>query len=370
MALGAKSEDIETSLRDDLAASLADIEARESAATPADDEASAPDAEAKVDAPDAEAERSDGRDAHGRFTAKTKDGEEHDEEKTAASPNTHQEPQPDLTDTQLQPSDHQDRLATPPQSWRADEAKEWASLTPAAKNAILRREESVRKMVGTQDGERMFGREIADVIRPHKETLDGFGVSPQFAIKVLLDNDKTMRSGAPEAKVALARRMMADYGVNPEWLAQPDPNATTDPHVRNLQQQIAQLEARLNTPADQQQFAPLPASENETTIAQTIEAFRTDPAHPHFETVQPLMARLLETEAATDLTEAYHMAVASRPDLRSTAAAPQRTSQDKTLAARRASASVTGSPGPSGQAGATSLRDELRDQLRAGGWTV
>jgi hypothetical protein len=362
MALGAKSEDIETSLRDDLAASLADIEARESAAAPADDEASAPDAETKVEPADAEAERSDGRDAHGRFTSKEKVEPEPGAELVA-------DPEPEA-----QPEAQDNPLAKAPQSWRADEAQEWAALTETARKAILRREESVAKMVGTQDSERLFGREVAEVFRPHMPTFEAFGVSPQFAVKVLLDNDKTLRSGTPEEKYGLARRMLNDYGLNPALLAQPDPNMPSDPHAIALQQRIDQLEARLNTPTDQQQFAPLPASQNEITIAQTIEAFRSDPAHPHFEAVQPVMARLLETEAATDLTEAYHMAVASRPDLRSTVTAPapdpQRIQQDKTLAARRASASVSGSLGSVGTPQSTSLRDELRENLRAQGYSV
>lgn len=365
MALGEKA-DFETSLRDDLAASLADIEAREAVA----DEPVEPVDEADV-SDESPVERDDGREANGRFKAKESEDTQGEpthvqtEDQNAAlseqSPAAAPSPQPETADA-------------PPQSWRADEAKEWASLSPAAKNAIIRREESVAKLVGTQDGERMFGREIAEVIRPHKETLDGFGVSPQFAIKVLLDNDKTMRSGSPQEKVALARRMMNDYGVDPQWLAQPDPNMPSDPHVAALQHRIDQLQASLNRPAEAQQFAPLPPSENENTIAQTIEAFRSDPAHPHFAVVQPLMARLLETEAATDLTEAYHMAVASRPDLRSTATAPtpdpQRIQQDKTLAARRASASVSGSLGATGSPQSTSLREELREQLRANGFTA
>jgi hypothetical protein len=103
-----------------------------------------------------------------------------------------------------------------------------------------------------------------------------------------------------------------------------------------------------------------------------IEAFRADPAHPHFDAVHAHMGQLLETGAAPDLESAYHAAVAMNPALRSTAASaePQRTQEDKTAAARRASASVTGSPGQSGSPRPMSLRDELAEGLRSAGFSV
>jgi hypothetical protein len=136
-------------------------------------------------------------------------------------------------------------------------------------------------------------------------------------------------------------------------------------------QKIAQLEQRLTAP-QQQQFSPLPPSTEENTIMAEIEAFRADPAHPHFEAVHQRMGQLLETGAATDLESAYHAAVAMDPALRSTVAvqAPQRTQEEKTAAARRASASVTGSPGPTGNPTPLTLRDDLREGLRTAGYNV
>jgi hypothetical protein len=78
------------------------------------------------------------------------------------------------------------------------------------------------------------------------------------------------------------------------------------------------------------------------------------------------MGQLIEAGAASDLETAYNMAVAADPALRSTVAtqAPAANLQKDTAAARRASASVTGSPGPAGNPTPMSLRDELAENAR------
>ena len=212
----------------------------------------------------------------------------------------------------------------------------------------------------------MFGREFAEVVRPHMEVINSFGVTPQFAVRALLENDRILRSGTPEQKLDKALQLVRDYGIDLQALVQAPPQ---DPNVAALNAKIAQLEQRLTAP-HHQQFAPLPPSAEESNIMAEIEAFRADPAHPHFDAVYQHMGKLLETGAAPDLESAYQAAVAMTPALRSTAVpqTPAANPAEKTAAARRASASVTGSPGPTGNPAPTTMRDELREQMRAAGF--
>lgn len=350
----------ERSLRDDLSEALKDIEARELAA-PVEEEAQAPEAEANAEPTETQSNRGDGRDAHGRFVKK---GEEPTAEAAPAKEEpTQQQAAPEPEASQTEGSD------VPPKSWRADEAKVWSQLPPEAKAAILRREQDNARTAGANDAERMFGREFAEIIRPHMEVINSFGVSPQFAVRALLDNDRLLRSGTPEQKITKARQLLVDYGIDPAAL-QLDPNV--DPQIHQLRNELIQLQSRLSAP-QQQNFAPLPPTQEDANIMAEIEAFRSDPAHPHFDAVHAQMGKLLETGAAPDLESAYQAAVAMTPALRSTVATPaqpQRTTEEKTAAARRASASVTGSPGPTGSPTPMSLRDELRENLRSAGFSV
>jgi hypothetical protein len=372
MALGANGEE-ERSLRDDLAAELKAIEEREASqatAAPKDEEAAASEAEAKVEPTETKADRGDGRDAHGRFAKK--DGVE-DQNRTAPTDELRPEApalaQGEPTPAAASPQQTED---APPKSWRSDEAQAWKDLPATAKSAILRREAEAARLAGANDGERMFGREMAEIFRPHVQEIQAAGASPQQALKILLDNHNALRSNDMNVKVAKARELMASYGIDPSLVAQPDPNAPSDPFVYRLQQEIAQLKSRLGPQGQPAQFAPLPPSPEEYNVQSEIEAFRSDPAHPHFDAVHQRMGQLLEAGAAPDLESAYHAAVAMDPALRSTVAvqAPQRTQEEKTAAARRASASVTGSPGIPGNPKPMSLRDELREQMRSAGFPV
>jgi hypothetical protein len=368
MASGANAE---SSLRDDLAAGLKDIEERQALETPAapeGEQAEAPQAEPDAEASETQSDRGDGRDAHGRFVPKPKEGEAAEPEagSTAkAAPKTE-----DQQETEQPDAEQSQTVAdTAPKSWRADEAKAWATVPPEAKAAILRREAEAARLAGANDSERMFGREMADIFRPHIAEIQQTGASPQLALKALLANHNDLRSNDPNVKLGTARRLLAQYGVDVQQLAQPDPNAPSDPFVVQLQNEIAQLKARLGPqgqPQQQQEYAPLPPSVEEHNIMTEIEAFRADPAHPHFDAVHQVMGKLLETGAAPDLESAYHAAVAMTPALRSTATPPVPAANpaQKTAAARRAAASVTGSPGQTGNPAPMSLRDELMENGR------
>jgi hypothetical protein len=222
-------------------------------------------------------------------------------------------------------------------------------------------------LAGANDSERLFGREMADIFRPHVAEIQAAGANPQTALKILLNNHNALRSNDQNVKFTKARELLHQYGIDPAQLANVQ---LPDQNISALQTKIAQLEQRLARP-EGQQFAPLPPSADESNVLAEIEAFRADPAHPHFDAVQPVMGQLLETGAAPDLGTAYAMAVAANPALRSTVAPqaqPQRTQQQKTAAARQASVSVAGSPGPTGSQAPLTLRDELREGLRNAGF--
>lgn len=258
-----------------------------------------------------------------------------------------------------------------PKSWRQDEAADWAEMGPKARAAVLRREREIAALVGRQDNERQFGREIADIFRPFAEDMARSNATPQLALATLLDNHRALRSGTPQERIDRARKLLFDYGIDPRALAEPDPRFPQDPHVLQLMRQVetlgAQLAAARGGGQATQAFAPLPEDQSSANVLSDIEAFRSDPAHPHFDHVAGHMAGLIESGAAPDLESAYQMAVLARPALRSTppaAPAPETQRSEKVAAARRAAVSVQGSPGTVGTPRPATLRDKLRENLR------
>jgi hypothetical protein len=361
----------QTSLRDELAAAMTAIETRESTGEEIGDKSQisgAEGGESSAKEIGQDGSRDDGRDATGRFAAKpkTQGAEAVGDSASAAAAGAD-------TANAAAPGEAAAGDEAPP-SWRGPGKAAWANIPAEARTEILRREREAADMAGRMDGERRFGKEFAEIVRPHMETINKFGITPQFAVQTLMANDRTMRTGTIQEKVSLAYRMLADYGLDPAAFAQPQPGVSQDPHVRRLEAELAQMRASTATP-QQQAVAPLPQGEPDAMTAQ-IEAFRSDPAHPHFDQVLPTMTALLESGAAPDLAAAYEQAVWSNPTLRSTlpqaqaaqADAQRQSTATKTAAARRADVSVSGSPGAAGSHKPASLRDELKQQLQAQGF--
>jgi len=371
-----------TSLRDELRSQLEAAESRDDASTvteaPAGDAPAAAAADVSTNADNSNtsgehanevgaSERADGRDERGRFVAKTSAAEG---QAAQAAPQGDQQQQ---AEGQAQP----DPYAEPPTGLSASAKAKWAETPAEVRADIHRRDREAQQLAGRMDSERRFGREFADIVRPYAEEFQRAGATPQLAFKTFLNNHLTLRNGTPEQKTALARQMVRDYGLDLNAIAQSIPS---DPHVAALHRQIDDLTRKLNAPRNND-FAPLPQAEQDDNVLAHIEAFRADPAHPHFDKVRDTIAALLESGTATDLKDAYDRAVWADPTLRSTLVAQppangqaadqgQRQSQpaaDRNAAARRAAVSVTGSPGASGQPRPTTLRQELSEQLRAAG---
>lgn len=355
--------DVETTLRETLEAAFAehtggdDSGGDAGAAPPSGDAAAAPPIEKPAGQP---------RTPEGKFAAATP-GDAPAPAAAVAAPGAPAEAPADPSAPAPAPA-----AAEAPTSWKKEVREQWDQIPEGVRSEILRREQAIAKLTNQSDGERRFGKEMADIIRPYDAEIRDAGVPPQFAINVLLQNHRTMRSAPIPERVALARRMIGEYGLDPRQLI--DPNAPTDPRMIAMERELSERRARDAIPKEFNS-APLPGVEQNDTVTDDIAAFRTDPAHPHFDTVAATMAALIEAGTASDLSDAYDQAVWANPTLRSTlqahpapspapSEAQRESPSSKVAAARRASVSVARTSGSAGEPAQTDLRGELRKNLR------
>lgn len=257
-----------------------------------------------------------------------------------------------------------------PRSWQNEQrTKLLATATPELRAEIAKREQEFEKLATRQDDERNFGKQLKEVITPYMPIIQAEGGNPVAAVQNLLNTAYIMRTANPEQKTQLFMNLAKQYGVDLSQASQPSPYI--DPQVETLQQRIQRLEnERLqDTQRTQQQ--------EQATLQRQIEAFATDPAHPHYETVKADMAALLAQGRAKDLDDAYEKACWVHPDIRSTlqqsqlqAAEEKRVADIKAKAdqARRAGGSVNGGPGisvPNIGNPNRSLREELEANFRS-----
>jgi hypothetical protein len=345
--MSAAPETVERSIRNELIAARDEVEKRETVTPeqPATKEvASEPIAEERP------------RDDHGRFAPKVEPEPQPAVAALESAAPPVKEPEP-VAPVQTV------GLAAPPAWSHATKAK-WNELPAEVQQEIVKRELDVRKQVARMDDERAFGRELQRVIAPYEPIIRAEGGTPAAAVQDLLNTAYILRTGDPATKARLFAETAQRFGVDLSTLGQ---QQQMDPTVANLQREIAQLKA---TYQQQQQTEQQRA---EQQALQTIEAFKSDPGHPHFDAVQAEMSALITAGAAKDLAQAYDMALWARPDLRQQLIAAQtanlKTSDDKRQKvdkARTKGVSVRGGPGgvtPPAPNPNASVRDDLMAAL-------
>jgi len=257
-----------------------------------------------------------------------------------------------------------------PNSWRENAKAKWATLDPDVKAEILRREDDQLKAVTRNDEERQFGKSLKEVITPYLPIIQAEGGTPVVAVQSLLNTAYQLRTGTPQQKADLIKRLAHEYGADLTQIT-----AETDeyiaPEVKALQQQVNQLQAIINN--SQQNIE----QQQKATLQSEISAFAADPKNVHYETVKADMAALLSGGRANSLQDAYDKAVWASPEIRSTLIEQQNKQSEaqriaeqkaKAEAARKVGVSVKGAPGvavPNTGSPDRTLREELQASLRA-----
>lgn len=350
-------EVVEESLEDTLRSAFAAATEE----TPAD-----PDAQPEVPAEEAESPAGRERDEHGRFKPKAAD-EGDGGSKVIAPVEAGAAPE-----APTEPAATPDPYGLAPQYAGPAIKGKWNDLPPEVREEIVKRDREVHQQFTRFDEERNFGKQIKSVVAPFEGLIRSLGAEPVQAIDYLLKADATLRQGTPEQKQAMFARIAQDYGVTfgaPTDASQP--HSQVDPRLETMQQRIDRLEREQND-------ARNAARETEQAeIAQSIEAFASDPAHAYFEQVRGEMSVLLQNGFAGSLKEAYDKAVWANPETRALHLAAERAAEDrkrtdearqKAEKARRASPSVTGAPGSAVQTqslngSSNSVEDDVRAAL-------
>ena len=260
----------------------------------------------------------------------------------------------------------------PPAAWSADAKSEWAALTPKAQAIITAREAEVHKGFTKLDEDRTLGKSMRDTLSPYMATINALGATPHQAVQSLLNADHVLRNGAPAAKTQLLTRIASEFGVDLSSVVAGAP--APDSNIQALQRRVDDLTTYIS---GQEQAAQQTATR---TLTDEISTFSN--GKPHFETLRPLMATLMEQGTATDLQSAYDQALRAHPTTsqlwldgevakRSTGVADA--AKVRVAKARSAAVSVTGSPGANSapmQVEHGDLRSALLANFKASGFRV
>lgn len=249
-----------------------------------------------------------------------------------------------------------------PNTWKKEAAEAWAKADPVLKAEVARREADIHKGIEQYKQAADFAYSVDTVVAPYKQTIDRLGMTPQDAIKAMLDVDHKLRYSSPQDKVIHLAQLARTYGIDLNEAVTASNNV--DPRLYDLAHQNELLKNQFE---QQKQQAEMQAQQE---LNSQIATFASDPKHTHFETVKLHMAALLQASQAKDLEDAYEQAIYANPVTRA-AVLQQQVQAAKEEAARKAQTAraasgvnLRSSPAmPSVQPVGT-IEDTLRDAYR------
>lgn len=269
-----------------------------------------------------------------------------------------------------------------PSAWKKEMWPVWDKLTTGqpltAQEARqvaeynVQREQQFAGGVSTYKQEAERAKPLLEAIAPFQQDLDKHGIQAPQMVHRLMSAHRALALGSPQEKVQQFTRLLQDYGIPLQ--------ALYDPAVQ--QQYIQSAPAQQAMP--QQQQAPdinalVEKALSEREVKQTVASMERDTEkYPAFQYVRATMAQLLETNAATDLDDAYQQALQAPEHAFLTTALQQQQAQvaeaqrvaaaQKTAQVARAntvsprSATPAAAAAPSGK---SSVREALRESMNS-----
>lgn len=231
----------------------------------------------------------------------------------------------------------------PPIDWSPKLKEEFKKLPDTVRRAIHENEVSRAQLMQSTAQDRRVAQSLRQVIEPYRAMMAAEGVQdPLAGIQGLLTTTAQLAFGSPAQKANKIAGLIKHYGVDIETLdsilagqlppqGQPAP-PPSDPRVEAIWQHLQQQQAQQ-------------AQHVQTRAATSIHEFGSNPRNEFFDSVRYIMADFLDVAAKNGqhmtLEDAYHRACAAHPEVSEIIAqrwGQQRSATTRTTAQRKAAA--------------------------------
>lgn len=228
----------------------------------------------------------------------------------------------------------------PPEHWSAADKEVFSKQSKEGQEFLLRRHKEMeadytRKSQDIAKDKRQMDS-IKDALEPYRHQFERSGLDYAGAVRQLASWDSALRTGGRDALMQLAQA----YQIN---LSEPESDEYIDPQVKQLQDQVKQMQ----TLTSQQMQAAQQARQKQ--VSDLIQTFRDEKdetgnlRHPHFESLKDDITALFNAGLATDLKSGYQKALAMRPDLQIVKETPKVDQAERVRKAKKAATGVKSS---------------------------
>jgi hypothetical protein len=232
-----------------------------------------------------------------------------------------------------------DALAAP-KTWPAEHREAFEHLPEDQRSFMLQREQErdaafTRKTTDLAEQRRQV-ESLQGVLAPYKQQMQAHGISEAEYVSRLMTYDNALRQNPKLALQNLAQhygiRLSGDSGV--DYVEE----TPSDPQILQLQQQLNQTQAHIQTMQQSQVMAQQQQLVDQVESFSTAKDAKGNLKHPHFEKLRERMGRLVNAGETTDLEEAYGKALRLDNDLYNEAITNERNAVSKKADDRRKAA--------------------------------
>ena len=227
-----------------------------------------------------------------------------------------------------------------PKTWPAEHREAFEHLPEDQRSFMLQREQErdaafTRKTTDLAEQRRQI-ESLQGVLAPYKQQMQAHGISEAEYVSRLMTYDNALRQNPKLALQNLAQhygiKLSGDSGV--DYVEE----TPSDPQILQLQQQLNQTQAHIQTMQQSQVMAQQQQLVDQVESFSTAKDAKGNLKHPHFEKLRERMGRLVNAGETTDLNEAYGMALRLDNDLYNEAITNERNAVSKKADDRRKAA--------------------------------
>ena len=227
-----------------------------------------------------------------------------------------------------------------PKTWPAEHREAFEHLPEDQRSFMLQREQErdaafTRKTTDLAEQRRQI-ESLQGVLAPYKQQMQAHGISEAEYVSRLMTYDNALRQNPKLALQNLAQhygiRLSGDSGV--DYVEE----TPSDPQILQLQQQLNQTQAHIQTMQQSQVMAQQQQLVDQVESFSTAKDAKGNLKHPHFEKLRERMGRLVNAGETTDLEEAYGKALRLDNDLYNEAITNERNAVSKKADDRRKAA--------------------------------
>jgi len=205
-----------------------------------------------------------------------------------------------------------------PKHWAKEFKERFEKLDPNGQHLFMSRykdlEADYTKKTQNLAQYRKRNEALDEIYGPYKDDFQRAGMDEVAATRQLLAAHKYLKEDPKQALKWLANSYGVDLGEVTGDAPQDD--EYTDPQIKSLQQQVAQLSGFIQNQQRTQQQNQVESTQSIIDQFAQAKDEQGNIKHPHFESLRDTMGVFINSGKAKDLDQAYEMAIYSDPKLR------------------------------------------------------